>query len=569
MLVIKLVKSIFTVVGYMGKGICNVPYNKRKYIKYIINSMRIFGEAFMAIKLADLLEKLSNYELENYRLSNPDVVINMVKKLERGQSIFESDVLYVGKSSEFPKNHPDNYVISILCKKNSKIPNRLVQISNINLIILKGEIDLLEAFDIANNILNSKNKLLLSSARILESLANSDSLQCIAELAQEILGSAICITSKSLKVLAISKNMEASNSKISSSAQNTGYFPQDYVLYHSKENLHELIDRANGPFFWINENTNEKLIFGKIMINKRCVGVLSAAEFEKPLNNDALDVISMFCAAASVQMQKSSFYQNTSGMLHEDLIIDLLEGSIKNIYVLKEKIKYMGFRLKKFNYVLVIEFSYFNNEMVLISYIQDMLIKLFFNCRSAIYDNHIVTVISTDKEWQFFKMDLEKLNLFMKKNNLQCGLSRCFNCISRLQEYYLQALNALRLGKYMHKDEVIYLYEDYALFHIMDICSKSDKYTKLCHPCIFTIMEYDHLYNTTYIKSLYSYVINLKNISGTASSIHTHRNTIIYRIKKIEEIANIDMNDNNVIFQLFLSFKLIEYSDKETARMFL
>lgn len=530
---------------------------------------RKFWVVLLGIKLIDLLEKLNKFELEKFCVSNPYVNINKVEKFNSGLSSYEMDVLYIGKSSDFLENYLDNYMISIICIRDIDIPQELMNMFNINMVFIEGEMNLFEALYVIYNILNLENKRMYHSAKILESIANSNSLQCIADLGQEILGSAICINSNSLKVLAISKNMEEANSKISSSVQNTGYFPHDYVLYHSKENLHELIDRADSPFFWINKKSNEKMIFGKIMINKKRVGILTAAEFEKPLNNDALEVISMLCNAASVQMQKSSYYQNTSGNLHEDLIIDLLEGRIKNIAVLNEKIKYMQFSLKKYNYVLLIDFSYFDNELILISYIKDMLIKLFYRCKSTIYNNHLVAVISTEKEWEFLKSDLEKMEVFVKKHSLQCGMSRCIDNISNLKEFYLQALNALKLGKYMHEDQVLYLYEDYALFYIMDICSKSDKYTKLCHPSLFIILEYDRLNNTRYTKSLYSYVINLKNISDTANSIFTHRNTIIYRIKKIEEIANIDLNDNNIIFQLFMSFKLIEFIDKETAQIFL
>jgi DNA-binding PucR family transcriptional regulator len=43
------------------------------------------------------------------------------------------------------------------------------------------------------------------------------------------------------------------------------------------------------------------------------------------------------------------------------------------------------------------------------------------------------------------------------------------------------------------------------------------------------------------VNCLYHYFINGRNLSATAEAIHVHRNTIIYRLGKVEEILNIDI----------------------------
>ena len=47
--------------------------------------------------------------------------------------------------------------------------------------------------------------------------------------------------------------------------------------------------------------------------------------------------------------------------------------------------------------------------------------------------------------------------------------------------------------------------------------------------------------------------------------MHLHRNTLVYHLKRIEEIMDVSLSDANVIQLFDLSFRLLEY-DKQIER---
>ena len=49
------------------------------------------------------------------------------------------------------------------------------------------------------------------------------------------------------------------------------------------------------------------------------------------------------------------------------------------------------------------------------------------------------------------------------------------------------------------------------------------------------------------------------NIAAATDALYVHRNTVKYRIKRIEEIMNIDLKDVTVQFNLRLAFKIMHY----------
>ena len=61
-------------------------------------------------------------------------------------------------------------------------------------------------------------------------------------------------------------------------------------------------------------------------------------------------------------------------------------------------------------------------------------------------------------------------------------------------------------------------------------------------------------------KTLYTYLFCNSSITKTAESMFLHRNTVKYRIKKCEEILNIDLSDMASCFQIQLALLLTEYA---------
>ena len=73
------------------------------------------------------------------------------------------------------------------------------------------------------------------------------------------------------------------------------------------------------------------------------------------------------------------------------------------------------------------------------------------------------------------------------------------------------------------------------------------------------LIQYDEENNSDYVNTLQVYLEEGGNIGETAQKLYVHRNTIKYRITKVEEILNIDLEDTNTVFNLQFAFKIRKY----------
>ena len=80
----------------------------------------------------------------------------------------------------------------------------------------------------------------------------------------------------------------------------------------------------------------------------------------------------------------------------------------------------------------------------------------------------------------------------------------------------------------------------------------------LYHPAIDRIRQHDAHNNTNYLETLRTYLLHEMNYQKTADRLFVHKNTVIYRIQRIEELFFLNLHDCRVLTALYLSF-LEEY----------
>ena len=73
------------------------------------------------------------------------------------------------------------------------------------------------------------------------------------------------------------------------------------------------------------------------------------------------------------------------------------------------------------------------------------------------------------------------------------------------------------------------------------------------------IMQYDDENGSDMVHTLEVFLEQGCNIAAATDALYVHRNTVKYRIKRIEEIMNIDLKDVTVQFNLRLAFKIMHY----------
>jgi len=166
---------------------------------------------------------------------------------------------------------------------------------------------------------------------------------------------------------------------------------------------------------------------------------------------------------------------------------------------------------------------------------------LFPDALVSVRDENIVIIFRHTDKKQLHGKKKQLLEQFLNKDiSLRCGASMVFNNFMRLRYYYTQSKFAAAQCR-PPETPAICFYEDYQTDHVLHALSLGADPRCFCHPGILALWESGGELQRNLVHCLYYYFINGKNISATAEAIHIHRNTLIYRLGKAEEILDIDL----------------------------
>jgi hypothetical protein len=167
--------------------------------------------------------------------------------------------------------------------------------------------------------------------------------------------------------------------------------------------------------------------------------------------------------------------------------------------------------------------------------------KLFPDALVSVHGEHIVMIIKcADKQPPHGKKK-QQLEQFLKKDIMpRCGVSMVFNNFRHLRYYFTQSKFAAAQCKPSLNPKIC-LYEDHQAEHVLQTLALSADPRCFCHPGILSLWESGNELKRNLVQCLYYYFINGRNVSAAADAIHIHRNTLIYRLGKAEELLNIEI----------------------------
>ena len=512
------------------------------------------------MNIEKISSRLKNNNSQLYINRKECTLINNVKLYKQNEVDFKLNTLYVMSALTLVNLLPTTICTNVVCVGNMDSPLEKVKKLNVNMIVLNDNLNIEVVVDEIQTILDKNQQLLENEKLLFDLFTEGKGLQQIINKAYEMLGNMVLLSDASMSVILYSKNakmdknlrkwiyqdrIENYNNFYSKNRDKRG-FERSY-----KSKIPIYIDKGMDAYAYLASN---------IFIEDKVVAHLTLIESEKCLQEDDYEIVSYLCKIISLEMHKDRFICNSRGFLYEYLFLDLLEGRIKDSVVINNKIKSLEIELQENLYVFTVVVDQNEKENTKLPYIRNLIEDIIKNSKAVIYNDHIVCVINmSDNKKPINKIELENLRDFLRNNKMYGGLSYCFHDLQDLQKYYKQSLKSIEMGIHLSKEEMIFLYEDYAKYHVLDVCSKNENLKDFCHPSILSLLEYDNEYNTNFTESVYTYLICEKNQVETSKILHIHRSTLIYRIKKAEEIMNVNLKNNGLVFNLLVSFKILEF----------
>ncbi|MCH4178937.1 MAG: PucR family transcriptional regulator [Megasphaera sp.] len=180
--------------------------------------------------------------------------------------------------------------------------------------------------------------------------------------------------------------------------------------------------------------------------------------------------------------------------------------------------------------------------------LNDMASTYFFFC-----DHHIRIIILTGYDDSRIKEFVEQFLCRMEEQGEDCfaGSSLTTGQLLHLRENYRQAEWALKWGrtqgkKYCH-------FGDMGIYAFLSYQEQTDIMYYMQNQSLGALLQYDRDHNGCLYKTLVAYLRHDGSLQAAAAELYTHRNTVAYRMHKIEQLLPYDLTNGEGRFQAMLA----------------
>jgi len=182
---------------------------------------------------------------------------------------------------------------------------------------------------------------------------------------------------------------------------------------------------------------------------------------------------------------------------------------------------------------------------------------------SLIIDNRFVIVFRNCEEEEvenIIRKNLVKLkNIKIGEKPIHIAIGNKVKNIENISISYKKALDVMKIQKRKNNPNQVMLYKDLGIYNILlaleDKQVLKDFYSNVLEP----IEKHDELNGTDYIAVLESYLENNGSIKAVSEELFYHKNTICYKINRIQELTNCNLSDLKVRLNLLLALMIKDY----------
>ena len=135
------------------------------------------------------------------------------------------------------------------------------------------------------------------------------------------------------------------------------------------------------------------------------------------------------------------------------------------------------------------------------------------------------------------------------------GIIRVYRTLHKLMEYLLSHKSGSFTGRFGQFREVMLLWS---------IMNKAE----LVDPRIIKLYEFDKKHEAELCLTLYTYLTCHHSLQATCEKLFTHKNTILYRLRKIRDDMGIDIDEPEEILSLVLSCAIVLLKEEHRDQLF-
>ncbi len=136
------------------------------------------------------------------------------------------------------------------------------------------------------------------------------------------------------------------------------------------------------------------------------------------------------------------------------------------------------------------------------------------------------------------------------------GIGNCYQDLKDMKQSLHEAEQALRVAKLNERKNSTCFFKKLGVYRLLLNCNDRKGLESIFQEMLGELLQYDRHNGTNLVKTLAIFLEEKGSLIVTAGRLFIHRNTLTYRLQKIEEVSGFKINNAEDCFNLQLALKI-------------
>ena len=300
------------------------------------------------------------------------------------------------------------------------------------------------------------------------------------------------------------------------------------------------------------------------------LGYIWAQEVNRPITRDDDEILRQAAKAAVSRLIQRQGKRKAEEQRRKEFLWELLLGNHHSEAIIRQKAESLQMHLPPSYLICIIEAA----GLRLDQYLYPLLMrdKLFW----VVDGSQIILLIGLTepkkeksnvlirKVEQFLSDSLGKLETHVSVGQVIAGYGRSYKSYTEIVKSYQEALHAVKIKKLFPREIAgIHGYHELGIYRYLLKCKQWDEEQGYENERLEVLKQYDRDNQTAMQETLETFLDAAGKVNVTAQRLHIHINTLSYRLRRIEEIMQVDLENMNQRTSLYLELKMAKLNEEQ------
>ena len=261
-------------------------------------------------------------------------------------------------------------------------------------------------------------------------------------------------------------------------------------------------------------------------------------------------------------LQKNNHFHINHRQRYVNLMWMLLEGNYPNLKFVECAMEELNIKFRgKCRLALIHIISDKDdraNENDMLHVLSSQVNSKFSNVLWVIHNQDLVLLFNLNEKEDITDYEISLLKKIAEANEISIGVSHAAFSLSEVRQLYWQAKEAAEFGHEINNKNYT-RFEEISHFSMFRLTQSRMDCMCFVDPGLKNLFLSKKESMQEYVLTLYYYLKYDGNTGCVAKKTHVHRNTVLYRIDKLQDKMGFELGDGMAKMKLMLSFEILKY----------